>query len=166
MAYAAASLISRRAVTAENCLSKARIYLLPTRRFETTATKMMEELEHLKQGSQHPPLKKGSMRIYNMRFCPYAQRSLLVAEAKRFPYDIINVDLSDKPDWFLKLNPRGLVPTIEYEDGSHLPESLIMCDYLDEKYPERPLYPKDPLLKARERILIDRFNEASDGKFA
>lgn len=38
-------------------------------------------------------------------------------------------------------------------------ESLIVCDYLDEKYPDIKLQNKDPLLKARDRILVERFNE-------
>lgn len=45
------------------------------------------------------------------------------------------------------------------EKGDSLIESLIICDYLDEKYPQNPLHNKDPLLKARDRILIERFNE-------
>lgn len=45
------------------------------------------------------------------------------------------------------------------ENSEALIESLIICDYLDEKYPENPLTNKDPLLKARDRILIERFNE-------
>ena len=45
------------------------------------------------------------------------------------------------------------------EKGDNLIESLIICDYLDEKYPENPLSNKDPLLKARDKILVERFNE-------
>lgn len=44
------------------------------------------------------------------------------------------------------------------ESGDSLIESLIICDYLDEKYPEIPLHSSDPLQKARDRILIERFN--------
>lgn len=48
------------------------------------------------------------------------------------------------------------IPT---EKGASLIESLIICDYLDEKYPENSLHNKDPLLKARDKILVERFNE-------
>lgn len=48
---------------------------------------------------------------------------------------------------------------IPHEKGDSLIESLIICDYIDEKYPQHPLQNKDPLLKARDRILVERFNE-------
>ncbi|KAF4518802.1 hypothetical protein B566_EDAN005425 [Ephemera danica] len=127
---------------------------------------MIEELEHLKQGSAHPPLKKDSLRIYIMRFCPFAQRSCLVAEAKQIIYDTINVNLTNKPDWFLALNPRGQVPTLEFEDGDSITESLIVCDYLDEKYSNsRPLHPRDPRQKAKDRLLVERFNDVTSQMF-
>lgn len=44
------------------------------------------------------------------------------------------------------------------ESGDSLIESLVICDYLDEKYPNNPLHSKDPLQKARDRVLIERFN--------
>jgi glutathione S-transferase len=44
------------------------------------------------------------------------------------------------------------------EDCEPLIESLIISDYLDEKYPQHPLHNKDPLQKARDKILIERFN--------
>lgn len=42
--------------------------------------------------------------------------------------------------------------------GDSLIESLIICDYLDEKFPENPLHHKDPLQRARDKILIERLN--------
>jgi len=93
-----------------------------------------------------------------MRFCPYAQRSHLVLDAKKIPHDVVNIKLSDKPEWFLERNPLGKVPAVETESGDCLYESLIIADYLDEKYPERPLQPKDPMQKAKDRILVEHFS--------
>jgi glutathione S-transferase len=56
----------------------------------------------------------------------------------------------------LKRNPYGKIPVIE-EDGKILFESCIINEYLDEKYPNPPLQPKDPYLRARGRILADYF---------
>jgi glutathione S-transferase len=55
---------------------------------------------------------------------------------------------------FLKLNPYGKIPVL-VEDGKVLFESCIINEYLDEKYPNPPLMPKDPYLRGRGRVLID-----------
>lgn len=96
-----------------------------------------------------------------MRFCPYAQRVHLVLDAKKIPHDIVNIKLSDKPDWYFQRNPLGKVPAIETESEDAIYESLIIADYLDEKYPQRPLHPKDPMQKAKDRILVEHFSKIS-----
>lgn len=58
-----------------------------------------------------------------------------------------------KPE-FLKLNPYGKIPVL-VEDGKVLFESCIINEYLDEKYPDPPLMPKDPYLRGRGRVLVD-----------
>lgn len=55
---------------------------------------------------------------------------------------------------FLQLNPYGKIPVL-VEDGKVLFESCIINEYLDEKYPNPPLMPKDPYLRGRGRILVD-----------
>jgi len=95
-----------------------------------------------------------------MRFCPYAQRAVLVAEAKGIPHDIVNANLKQKPEWLLKVNPGGKVPTILTPKGP-LYESLIVADYFDEVYPNRPLNSSDPFQKALDRIWVDHFSKVS-----
>ena len=58
-----------------------------------------------------------------------------------------------KPE-FLQLNPYGKIPVL-VEEGKVLFESCIINEYLDEKYPEPPLMPKDPYRRGRGRVLID-----------
>jgi maleylpyruvate isomerase len=54
------------------------------------------------------------------------------------------------PD-YLRLNPLGLVPTLELDDGSPLTQSLAICEWLEETYPAPPLLPGDALARARIR---------------
>jgi glutathione S-transferase len=56
----------------------------------------------------------------------------------------------------LRLNPYGKIPVL-VEDGKVLFESCIINEYLDEKYPNPTLQPRDPYLRARGRILVDYF---------
>lgn len=122
----------------------------------------MSNGKHLGKGSTVPALPDdGKLRFYTMRFCPFAQRVHLVLDAKGIPYHSIFINLSDKPEWLTEKSPLGKVPALELINEPGNPsifESLIVCEYLDEKYPKKPLFPKDPLQKARDKILIERFN--------
>ena len=55
------------------------------------------------------------------------QRTRLVLAAKGIEYECININLREKPEWFLELNPLGKVPTIEHPDGKVIYESAICC---------------------------------------
>ncbi|CAD6232858.1 GSCOCT00007017001.2-RA-CDS [Cotesia congregata] len=115
-------------------------------------------VKHLKSGSIAPAVVPGKLRLYAMKFCPFAQRARLVLDTKKIPYDMVFVNLNDKPEWLTEKSPLGKVPFIEFEDGEILYESLIVVDYLNEAYPETNLYPSDPRAKAKDKILIERFN--------
>nr|XP_033798670.1 glutathione S-transferase omega-1-like isoform X4 [Geotrypetes seraphini] len=114
----------------------------------------------LQKGSAAPgPVPAGLTRIYSMRFCPYAHRAVLVLEAKGIKYETINVNLISKPEWFLEKTPLGLVPALETEKGQVIYESPIICDYLDEAYPEKKLNPVDPYEKAKQKMLLENFSK-------
>lgn len=102
----------------------------------------------------------GKLRLYSMRFCPYAQRAHLVLEAKKIPYHTAFINLKQKPEWLTQKSPLGKVPALEIPSakGDPLIESLVIADYLDDQYPQNPLSAKDPLQRARDRILVERFN--------
>ena len=54
---------------------------------------------------------------------------------------------------YARVNPQALVPALVLDDGTRLSQSLAIIEYLDEKYPQTPLLPKEPLAKARVRSL-------------
>jgi glutathione S-transferase len=76
---------------------------------------------------------------------------------KGLPWRGVTISLSKKeqktPE-HLKRNPYGKIPVIE-DNGQILFESRIINEYLDEKYPNPPLMPKNPYLRGRGRIVID-----------
>ena len=75
---------------------------------------------------------------------------------KSIPYQYIEVNPYHKPDSLLKLNPRGLVPTLQY-DNKPLFGSSVVCEFLEEAYPDHgpKLLPSDPYDRARARIWTD-----------
>ncbi|KAG8551740.1 hypothetical protein GDO81_004243 [Engystomops pustulosus] len=105
------------------------------------------------------PVPEGLIRVYSMRFCPYAQRARLVLAAKGIKHEVVNINLKSKPEWFLEKSPFGVVPSLETSDGKIIYESPIVCDYLDEAYPGKKLTPADPYKKAQEKILLEHFSQ-------
>nr|AYN44538.1 glutathione S-transferase O1 [Brachionus koreanus] len=116
-------------------------------------------LKHLGPGTQLPPLQPGKLRLYSMVFCPFAQRSRLVLAAKNIPYEVVNIKLKVKPEWYLGINPSGMVPCLQFDDGRAIPESLIVSEYLDNAYPENKLKPSDPYINAVHSVMIDSFGK-------
>ena len=107
------------------------------------------------------------IKLYDFASSPNCQRVKIVLAEKDLPYEIVPIDLRAKeqktPD-FLKLNPNGKVPVLT-DDDLVLYESCIINEYLEEKYPNPPLLPKDPAKKAKARILIDYGMAHLDGPY-
>ena len=97
------------------------------------------------------------IKLYDFKSSPNCQRVKVVLAEKNLPYEIVPIDLTKKeqknPD-YLKMNPYGKVPVLT-DDNTVLYESLIINEYLEEKYPNPPLMPKEPAKKAKGRILVD-----------
>ena len=121
--------------------------------------------KHLGKGSKLPPPVRGKIRLYSNRFCAYSQRIHLVLDSKKIPYDVVYINLSNIPDWFYEKSPLGKVPALEVESGDVIYESLIIADYLEDIWTTHPLYPRDPLQKAKDRILVDQFNRITGAMY-
>jgi glutathione S-transferase len=98
------------------------------------------------------------VKLIDAARCPYCARVRLALPEKQLEYETVEVDLADRPQWLLELNaPHGRVPVLD--DGFTLPESEVIMAFLDERYPERPLLPGDPVERAHARLLVHRFDE-------
>src|SRR4029453_6725369 len=97
------------------------------------------------------------MKLYSSRGCPYAHRTRIVLAEKKIPYELIEVDLKNKPKDLLELNPYAKVPVL-VDGAGVIFESAIINEYLDEKFSEVPLLPRNALQRAKARIWIDFLN--------
>lgn len=102
-----------------------------------------------------------------MRFCPYAHRAHLVLDAKSLPYQVTWVNLSQKPEWLCDMSKLGKVPALGLTNEcgagvmpTYIYESLIVADYLDDKFPAVQLHPVDPLAKVLDRLLLEQYSSA------
>lgn len=85
--------------------------------------------------------------------CPYVQRAAIVLREKGVPFERREVDLANKPDWFLELSPLGKTPVL-LVDGEAIFESAVICEFLDETQAPR-LHPENPLERARHRAWME-----------
>ncbi|MEO5575742.1 MAG: glutathione S-transferase family protein [Gaiellaceae bacterium] len=103
--------------------------------------------------------------LYDAARCPYCARARIVLAEKGVAYETVEIDLRDRPAWLYELNPIGKVPVLD-EDGWILPESAVIAEYLDERYPEPQLWPADPGERAAGRLLVFRFDDFSKPYYA
>jgi glutathione S-transferase len=103
--------------------------------------------------------------LYDAPRCPYCARVRIVLSEKGIELDVVEIDLSDRPAWLYEKNATGRVPVVE-EDGRPLPESAVIMEFLEERYPEPPLLPPDPADRAFVRLLIFRDHELTDPYYA
>jgi glutathione S-transferase len=96
--------------------------------------------------------------LYDALRCPYCARVRIALAEKGVEHETVAVDLARRPAWLREKNPANKVPVLE-EEGWVLPESLVIVEYLDERYPEPPLLPSDPADRAAVRYLTHRFEE-------
>ncbi len=101
------------------------------------------------------------LRLYVGRYSGYSQKVRIALAEKGLTETVSCVVLTpeEKQDpAYLQKNPLGLVPTLELEDGTCVPESTPIIEFLDARYPDPPLIPGDPLRRARMHAL-DRYND-------
>lgn len=107
-----------------------------------------------------------TLTLYDAPRCPYCARVRIVLAEKRVAYEVIEIDLDDRPDWIKAKNPPGgRVPILE-EDGLALPESVVLNEFLEERYPEPALLPADLAERAFARLQIERFSTLGDPYYA
>jgi glutathione S-transferase len=103
--------------------------------------------------------------LYDADRCPYCARVRITLAEKGIEYETVEIDLDDRPRWIYEKNPLGRVPILE-EDTFLLAESAVIDEYLDERYPDPPLWPADPADRALGRMLVFRFDELSKPYYA
>jgi glutathione S-transferase len=99
-----------------------------------------------------------TVKLYDAGPCPFCARARIALQFKEIAYEAIEVDLRDRPTWIYDLNVTGRVPVLD-DGGYILPESAVIMEYLDERYPDRPLLPADARDRAAARLLVHRFDD-------
>jgi glutathione S-transferase len=94
------------------------------------------------------------MKLYALPPSPYAGRVKLFARLKGLPLAVVPPPGGLRSPEYRAINPIGKVPTLELDDGTPLPESIAICEYLEDVHPELPTgLPGTPVERARARLV-------------
>jgi glutathione S-transferase len=93
------------------------------------------------------------LKLISHKLCPYVQRAVIALTEKGVPFERIDIDLANKPEWFLKISPLGKTPVLVVGDKAIF-ESAVILEYLEETK-ANPLHPADPLERAEHRAWIE-----------
>jgi glutathione S-transferase len=93
------------------------------------------------------------LKLISHKLCPYVQRAVIALTEKGVSFERIDIDLANKPDWFLAISPLGKTPVLQVGDAAIF-ESAVILEYLEETQ-TKPLHPADPLKRAEHRGWIE-----------
>lgn len=93
------------------------------------------------------------LRLISHKLCPYVQRAVIALTEKGVRFDRIDIDLANKPAWFLAISPLGKTPVLQV-GGTAIFESAVILEYLEETLP-KPLHPAEALRRAEHRAWIE-----------
>jgi RNA polymerase-associated protein len=96
------------------------------------------------------------MNLYSGTTDPFSHRCRIVLFEKGMDFEVIDVDLFNKPEDIAIINPYNRVPVLVDRDLV-LYESNIINEYIDERFPHPQLMPPDPILRAKARQLLHTF---------
>ena len=98
------------------------------------------------------------LTLVSHRLCPYVQRAVIALAEKQVPFERIDIDLADKPEWFRAISPLGKVPLLRVSTDSGeaaLFESNVICEYIEDSQTGLKMHPDDPLERARHRAWME-----------
>lgn len=98
------------------------------------------------------------MTLYSGTTDPYSHRCRFVLFEKGMDFQVIDVDVFNKPEDLAVMNPYNKVPVLVERDLI-LYEANIINEYIDERFPHPQLMPADPVMRARARLFLHRFEQ-------
>lgn len=98
------------------------------------------------------------MTLYSATTCPFSHRCRIVLFEKGMDFQIIDVDLYNKPEDLAVISPYSRPPVLVERDLV-LYESNIINEYVDDRFPHPQLMPADPVMRARARLFLYRFEQ-------
>lgn len=92
-------------------------------------------------------------RLYATLRSPFARKVRIALLEKQLAFELIEVDLSNRSADFVAASPLGKVPVLVDEDGTRVFDSTVICEYLEDRYPQPSLLGNDHVTRLKHRAL-------------
>jgi glutathione S-transferase len=103
------------------------------------------------------------MKLFTFATSPYARKVRMMLEFKKIDFEPVERCYSlDRKEDLRLASVRAEVPTLVLDDGRSISDSTIICEYLEETYPNPPMFPGDKYERARMRMIEDLCDRAFD----
>lgn len=96
--------------------------------------------------------------LFHLWLHPFSRKVRIVLTEKKLDFELQIEKIWERRTEFLALNPAGDVPVLIEQDGTTLANSQVICEYLEEVYPEVNLLGHDPVQRAETRRLVSWFD--------
>ena len=96
--------------------------------------------------------------LFHLWLHPFSRKVRIALSEKKLDFDLKIEKVWERRTEFLALNPAGDVPVLVEEDGTTLANSQVICEYIEEVYPEVNLIGVDPVQRAETRRLVTWFD--------
>src|SRR5436190_4483399 len=93
------------------------------------------------------------LTLVSHKLCPYVQRAVIALTEKGVPFERIDIDLANKPEWFRRVSPLGKTPVLLVGETAIF-ESAVILEYLEDTQAPA-LHPADALARAEHRAWIE-----------
>lgn len=97
-------------------------------------------------------------KLYHLWLHPFSRKVRIVLAEKKLDFDLEIEKIWERRTDFLAMNPAGDVPVLVEQDGTTLANSQVICEYLEEVYPEVNVLGNDPVQRAETRRLVSWFD--------
>jgi len=98
------------------------------------------------------------MTLYSTATCPFSHRCRIVLHEKDMDFQVVDVDPNNIPEDIAVISSHGKVPILVERDLV-LYEANIINEYIDDRFPHPQLMPAEPVMRARARLLLHRFEK-------
>lgn len=99
-----------------------------------------------------------SMRLYVVHRCPFGHRAAISLREKKLAFDLRFFEPGRRPPELEAAGPRAKSPTL-FDGGTEVHDSQVVLEYLEDRFPDTPLLPRDAASRAQVRMFIARFND-------
>ncbi|KAG2192074.1 hypothetical protein INT46_010918 [Mucor plumbeus] len=105
------------------------------------------------------------LTLYGAVYCPYVHRARVALTEANADYNYIIIDTKNKPEWYKEVYPETKIPALTDESGITVGESIVVAEYVCERFVEKNLVSQDVMKRASSRFAANFYNEKISGDY-